>query len=303
MKASLICPARNKARHVKRCVESLLAQDYRGDLEIVVSVQPSEDDTLEIVRSVASRYHGQAPFFVRECPDGDYKGMAGLNAHLNWIHTQISGDVVINCSADDYVEPGLVRGIMGVFERNNPSYVGAKLRFETPEGKVIGETGFPDSYSRFISAAEAIRHMIGSSASSAWSRDLFEKYGPLRGVEGQDMVLPMMALFERGLYYLDEMLHHHVFHADPENTGVEGQMRAAEGDPIAGQKLAELNGFHVTHHWVNIYRRFREAGHLEKMSREGNQALVERIFGAAENWIAQREHLTLQRIEPMGMRV
>lgn len=301
MKASFICPARNKGRHVGKCIESMLAQTE--PCEILISVQQSDDDTLAVARDAVTGYRGASEVRVIECPAGDYRGMRGLNEHLNWIHTQITGDVVINCSADDYNEPQRVERTMRVFETFKPSYIGTRVLYETPEGQVVGETGFPDRYSRFVSVAEAIKGLIGSSASSAWSRALWDKYAPLRGVEAQDMILPMMALFERGVYYIDEPLHHHVLHADPNNTGVEGQMRAAAEDPAVAARFAELNGFSNTHHWTNIYQRLADAGHFARLSKEGYEALIERIVSAAHNWSRTREDLAMRRIEPMGLSI
>jgi len=301
MKTSFIIPARNKAQHVAKCIRSVFDQTY-DDFELVVSVQPSEDETLAVVRDLMNGYAGPKRVRVLECPDGEYRGMAGLNRHFAFIHQQIDGDIVIMCSADDYNEPERVAETVRAFETFNPSYVGTRVRYETPEGTLIGETGFPGQSSRHVAPQEAIKHMIGSSASSAWSRDLFEKYGPLQGIEAQDMILPMMALYERGLYYIDKVLHRHVFHASADNTGLEGQMRA-ETDAIEHQRLAELNGFHNVHHWLNIHEKLVAHGHYQRMNRETYDELAARIIGAAHGWAKQREHLTMLRIEPKGMQV
>lgn len=303
MKVSLICAARNKAQHVSRCVQSLLKQDYDGELEIVVSVQPSEDNTLDKVRdAVMSRAWPHQDVRVLECPVANYRGMAGLNEHLNWIHQQITGDLVISCSADDYVEPGLVREMAAAYEAYRPSYICAGLIVERPDGMVVGQTSFPEKASRHLGITEAISHLICSSSSGGWARDLWRRYGPLRGVEAQDMLLPLMAFFERGVYYVDAPLHHHVLHAGLDNTGTEGQMRAARGDIEAAQ-LGEVNGFQTTHHWVSIYRRLTENGYLGRLTSDAHGALLERLINAADYWTHQRADLTMRRIAPAEYRV
>ncbi len=300
MRVSFICPARDKERHVGRCVRSMLAQTY-SPMEIVVSVQPSGDDTLGEVRRAVEGYEGPNEVRVLKCPDGEYRGMAGLNRHFKWLHQQIVGDVVIMCSADDYNEPERAARTVAAFAEHRVSYVGTRVIYERPDGKVVGETGFPDRRSRHILMEEAIRDLICSSASSAWSRDLWVKYGPLAGVEAQDMILPMMAFFERGVYYVDEPLHHHVLHAGADNTGLEGQLRAAEG--IEAKRLGEVNAFHNVHHWGSVYRRIVERGYLSRVPPAIHGALAERVMNAAWAWVEAREALTMARIEPLGMRV
>lgn len=303
MKVSFICPARNKAAHVGFCVRSMLEQTYAGnDWEVVVSVQHSEDDTLGEAMRAVEGYSGPASVRVIVCPNGERRGMAGLNDHLAWIHTQIGGEVVINCSADDYNEPQRVERTIEAWDRHRPSYIGTRVIYENPDGSVCGETNFPGRCSRHLAMTETINHLIGSSASSAWARDLWQKYGPLSGVEAQDMLLPIMAFFERGVYYVDEPLHHHVFHAGLDNTGTEGQMRAAR-DEIESARLGEVNGFQLTHHWTSVYRRIAANGFLPRMPQDSHGALFEKIINAADYWVHQRAELTMRRIEPVGYRV
>jgi hypothetical protein len=230
------------------------------------------------------------------------RGMAGLNEHFNWLASHIRGDCVIVCGADDYVHPSRVERTRWAFETFNPSYVGTRLEYRTPDtDQYAGETGFPDRCSRWIAPAECFKHLIGSSGSSAWSRDLFEKYGPLVGIEAQDMVLPVAALMERGIYYLDEPLHYYVKHASLDNTGT-GGMLAAAVDERQEKQLYELNAFHYLHHWMSIYRRLQRFEHMGRLSTDAQGELMNQVVNAANQLITAREVLTMERIEPLAMR-
>jgi glycosyltransferase involved in cell wall biosynthesis len=296
---SLIIPCRNKAQYVGECLQSALNQTV-DDFEVVISDQGSEDESCDAINRVIDGYKGNKAVRFLHCPDTEYRGMRGLNAHLNWLHGKITGDLVINCSADDRVQSGRVERTRTAFEQHRPSYVGTRMCIHD-NGALTGETGMPDRVSRWIAPAECIKHKIGSSMSSAWSRDLFEKYGPLRGIEAQDMILPVLALVERGVYYLDEPLHDYIVHADLNNTGIEGQLRAARDETHAKQ-LHEVNAFHNAHHWLNIWRRLQEAGAMDRLSGDARQELINRVVEVANHWMLSREHLTLERIEPIGMR-
>ena len=49
---SYVMPVLNDVRHVRAAVDSLLAQDYAGDVEITIAVGPSIDGTTELVREL-----------------------------------------------------------------------------------------------------------------------------------------------------------------------------------------------------------------------------------------------------------
>jgi glycosyltransferase involved in cell wall biosynthesis len=61
---SIIIPAHNEERHIEKCIESLLAQDYR-DIEIIVVDNGSSDNTSKIVERLCGRAHGEKVRLLR----------------------------------------------------------------------------------------------------------------------------------------------------------------------------------------------------------------------------------------------
>src|SRR5437773_2755215 len=51
---SVIMPVRDEERHLEDAVRHVLAQDYPGDIEVVLAVGPSHDATMEIARRLAA---------------------------------------------------------------------------------------------------------------------------------------------------------------------------------------------------------------------------------------------------------
>lgn len=299
-KVSFIVPARNKAALVAKTVDTVLAQTY-SPLEIVLSDQGSTDGTLDILRAKANAYSGPNLVRVLQCPDQDFTGHAGLNRHLAWLWTQIEGDLVIMSSADDLNHPDRTLHTVAAWEEFYPSHIGTRMRFTEPNGKVVGETGFPERRSRFIEPVECIQHLIGSSTSPAWSRDLWEKYGPLGLVEASDMIIPIMALFERGFYYVDKPLFTYVRHASADNTGLEGVVRAMSEGSLEQIQTIETANYHMCSHWSNVARRLNHMGILHKLPHEFHAVLAQHIISNADKWAAVRDHMTIQRIEPKNM--
>ena len=234
MKVDFIVPTRNKVAHIEKCFASLAAQTY-SPMRIVFFDQASTDGTLEKLHELIAGYTGPNTFQVLSCPPHGQRGMIGLACDFNWIHTQIDGDIVLVTSADDFCEPERAAVTVAAFEETDASWVSVCQMVASPEGVVRGITSIPDRGTRWVTAAEAVEHQIGSSGTQAWARDLWDKHGPLEGMEQIDVVLPIMALVERGMYFVDDPLHTYVEHADEANTGGGGQVLAAEklGDDVA----------------------------------------------------------------------
>lgn len=313
-KVSFIVPCRNKAHFVEKTVKSVLAQTY-SPMEIILSDQGSDDDTLSILKKLASEYKGPNTVRVLECPDTEYRGMAGLNKHLNWIHTQLQEgcELVIMCSADDLNHPDRAKFTVEAYEKHKPSYIGTCVQYLTARGESKGFTA-PQRDEGWVDPVENIFNLVGSSASSCWAKDLFDKYGPMQGVESQDMLLPFFGTLERGLYYVNVPLHIYIEHADVNNTGLNGVCRAAtlakeaEEDPIKRAKLAdeetafaEVNNWHFTSNYFAMYRKIVQMD-INLIPELANAVLQKALDGAA-GWCAARDLITMQRMQPKLMRI
>lgn len=331
MKVSFIVPCRNKAFFVAKTVKSVLAQTY-SPMEIILSDQGSVDGSFEIMKELADQYTGPNTVRVLQCPHTELKGMAGLNAHLNWLNEQITGDIVIMCSADDLNHPDRAKYTVEAFEKHNPSYVGTCVQYMESDCVFRGAiTAFGhelEGKDAFVDPVRNINELIGSSASSAWARDLFNKYGPLNGVESQDVLLPFFATLERGIFYVNKQLHAYIKHADDNNTGMEGVVRAAqkdfdefesqfedckndvEKDEVVKKMVAakekhhaaiETNNYHYTSNFYAIMRRVQEM--QIPIANELRDALIKKVIEAGNVWCCARDNLTMLRIEPKGMKI
>lgn len=325
-KVSFIVPCRNKEKHVEACVRSVLGQTYDESMEIVLSDQGSTDDTLGILNNLATSYNGKNKVRVLQCPHTELKGMAGLNQHLNWLHTQIEGELVIMCSADDLNHPERARLTVEAYDKFNPSYVNTCVEYKEHDGVTSGWTAGMTG-DGWVDPVQNIAQMIGSSASSCWARDLFDKYGPMVGIESQDLLLPFFATIERGIYYIHVPLHAYIRHADENNTGLEGVMRAAEHnmkaledkiakadkeniDKLKGElenakaahlQSIELVNFHVTSNWYAIMRRVQTGDKI--LPDPLRDALLKAAIESGSSWAFVRDHLIMNRVQPARMKI
>jgi len=97
---SIIIPAHNEERHIEKCIESLLAQEYR-EIEIIVVDNGSSDNTSKIVERYVESYGGKVRLLRMESNIGPG---GGRNAGAS----NATGEILVFVDADmafphDYV--------------------------------------------------------------------------------------------------------------------------------------------------------------------------------------------------------
>ncbi len=330
MKAALLIPTYNKEPYIERCLNAAL--DQTVPCEILLFGPPSTDGTdrkilftLDAALNEGFEFGGNSgrqksnflgtvvgdpppmnievsghTFRWLRPPEHAFAGMnAGVNLDFNWVMGETDADWCLFYSADDEAHPDRVKRTMEIAEEFNPSWIVCNQIFtREEEGSPQGETGFPDRYTRWISMLEGIQHQCGSSGGFAWARDLYMKYGPIQHIESNDVVLPIMALMERGMYYIHEPLMTMYLHDDLNNVGAEGQVRGARNGKEKAQ-LVENNNFQSTATWNGILERIVTYGHDKKMSVEAQNALNEKIIKAGYQWAKSRAVLTMDKIPPL----
>lgn len=295
MQASFIVTARNKEKHVRRCVESVLAQSY--PCEILLSDQGSTDDTRSILHQIAGAYSGPHKVRLLDCPLLDHKGMIGMNQHINWLMGQTDAEIIIHTSADDLTHVDRALWTVRAFEQYKPSMVLTGMYF-SDENLIIGGVNKHPTESGWVTPSNCVNDAVAGSTSLAWSREFFDKVGPIPGVPSCDVYLPFLATLDKGAYYVNEKLHTYVCYADEANTGLEGVHRAVK-DKDEGQRLQveELMLFQITTGYYSILARMAERGWLTE---EASGVLYERILARAASWCEVRQKMAIGRIAPIA---
>jgi glycosyltransferase involved in cell wall biosynthesis len=98
MRLAVVVPVRNEERHLPAQVETLLAQEWDGEWEIVVVDNGSTDGTADVVRRYASRDPRVRYLLADDVADQSFAANAGVEA--------TSADAVVFCDADDLTAPG-----------------------------------------------------------------------------------------------------------------------------------------------------------------------------------------------------
>lgn len=115
---SAVMPARNDAAGLADAVDSVLKQDYAGDLNLVIAVAPSDDDTEALANALARDQRVE----VTENPAGGTA--AGLNAALALVDSGVVARVDAHC----VLPPGYVRQAVATLARTGAGNVGGVQR-------------------------------------------------------------------------------------------------------------------------------------------------------------------------------
>lgn len=150
MKLSIIVPIYNVAPYLRKCVDSLLAQDIT-DYEIILVDDGSTDGSSEIADSICDKAKGlkisesdilaSTPYTLHPTPEIKiiHQENAGLSAARNAGVANATGEYIWFVDSDDYVEPNVLGVLMKQIERDRLEV----LRFRYQNVKENGESFAP----------------------------------------------------------------------------------------------------------------------------------------------------------------
>ena len=130
MKISVIVPAYNSEKWIRRCLESVLAQSYRN-LEILVVDDGSKDRTFGIVKSIARKDERVKCFL---------QGNRGVSSARNQGLKQATGNIITFVDSDDYIEKDMYKTMLAVMIEEDADIVECACRHVDEEGRILRES-------------------------------------------------------------------------------------------------------------------------------------------------------------------
>jgi glycosyltransferase involved in cell wall biosynthesis len=200
---SVILPVLNEQSHLESSVRSILSQDYRGPIEVILAIGPSKDKTLEIAERLAS---ADSRVVLVENPTG--KTAAGLNLALK----QTMNPVVVRVDAHAEIPKNYLSLIVEVLNKTGAVNVGgvmAAVGKTTFEKSVAGamRSAFGVGASRFHTGGEA--GPVDTVYLGAFRREALIAIGGFdeRFTRAQDWELNFRLRENGGIIYFDPRLH------------------------------------------------------------------------------------------------
>jgi glycosyltransferase involved in cell wall biosynthesis len=199
--AILLCY--DSERFVRDAIESVLAQDYAGPMEILVSDDASTDGTVEVVSEVLSGYAGPRP--VRLLRNDVNAG--SKSAHLNRILPAASGEILVSFDDDDVSHSDRVRKIVDAFAPRRVHAVYSAYSLIDEHGIARGPGSAPRPGPDTSACAWFARvDAYAPGMTLAVRRRVIERFGALAPDVHEDVVLPFRASLLGEVAFLPEAL-------------------------------------------------------------------------------------------------
>ena len=298
MKLALLLLARDKVVHGSAAVKSMFMQ-VGAPLELLLSDSGSEDGTRQVLDDLARSYNGPHKVRRLDCPCAQAPGMSGLNQHLNWAVTQTDADIIMQLSADDYDLAQRADLTRKAFEEHKPSMVLVSQYYVSEAMEYQGETPFAEE-DRWCNLEDMTIRLVGGSSCQAWTREFWDKVGPIDGLASIDVIMPTLAVMDKGAYLLKTRAHAYRRVLSERNVGLEGVYYSyPEKDPRRAQ-LAELMHFQVASGWREVIAKMDKNGWRTE---EHAIVLANALLDRCMSWILCRQQLSFDGIPPLPFKV
>lgn len=168
---SVVMPVRDEERHLAESVAGVLAQQYPGELEVVVAVAPSRDRTDEIAAQLAAT---DPRIRIVANPAG--RTPAGLNAAI----AAARHDVIVRVDGHGVLCEGYIRTAVEALEKSGAANVGGLM---LAEGVTPFEQAVARAYMSPFGLGGAKFHQGGTAGPAdtvylgVFRRDVFERLG------------------------------------------------------------------------------------------------------------------------------
>lgn len=201
--ASLLLIAFNQQATIAEAIAGALAQTY-SPLEIIVSDDASADDTFSVMQSALAGYRGPHRVVLNRNPVN-----LGIGAHLSQLVAMSGGELLFVAAGDDVSLPRRCERVIKAWLASNKRLdLIASALVDTDAAGADHATIAPSDLATYRNAANLIArppHVIG--AAQAWTRRVFDRFGPLpAGVVAEDLIMVFRAIVSGGALTLAEPL-------------------------------------------------------------------------------------------------
>ena len=126
-KISVIIPVYNTEKYLRRCFDSVIAQDYKN-LEIVIINDGSEDNSEQIINEYKKKYPELISYYKKE--------NSGVADTRNFGIEKAQGDYIMFLDSDDYIDKALLK-TLEEYVNKNIDLIKFKLQRVNEEGKTL----------------------------------------------------------------------------------------------------------------------------------------------------------------------
>lgn len=205
-KVSVIVPVYGVEKYIERCARSLFEQTL-DDIEYLFIDDCTPDRSIEILKSVLEEYPNRKSQVIIHRMEQN----SGQAAVRKWGMLNATGDYVIHCDSDDWVDATMYEKLYNKAEENDSDVVICDYE-ETNDREYHRTIKGAHSTNRatFIESC-LFQHSSWSLCNKLFRRtDSFDKINFPSGALGEDMVMSVQLLLKtKRLDYVQEALYHY----------------------------------------------------------------------------------------------
>lgn len=192
---SIIIPARDEEANIKKCLDSVLQQQYPAALfEVIVINDHSTDQTETIIRSLQHEHEN-----LRLLNLADHLQGKQLNAYkkkaIELAIAESRGTWIMTTDADCMVTPNWLQTMHAFITEKQPVFVAAPVMFTHEAGflSLFQLLDFMSLQGITAASVSAGYHTMCNGANIAYRKDVFYEVGQFKGIDhlasGDDMLL------------------------------------------------------------------------------------------------------------------
>ena len=200
---SILLIAFNQQATVAEAVAGALAQTW-SPLEILLSDDASTDGSFAAIEAAAAGYAGPHRVILNRNPRN-----LGIGAHLSHLVSLSRGELLVVAAGDDVSLPQRCERLVDAWLASDRQLdlIASALEDLDEQGRVHARIT-PSDLSSYRNAADWLaRPPFVVGAAQAWTRRLFDRFGPLPpGVVAEDLLMVFRAIVSGGALTLPEPL-------------------------------------------------------------------------------------------------
>lgn len=254
MKFSIIVPVFNVEKYLEKCLDSLVNQRY-DDYEIILINDGSTDNSQKIIDIYQKKYSNKIRSFKKK--------NGGLSDARNFGLNHVTGDYIIFCDSDDYLDDMTLLNINNEIKNDRYDVVRFLFNIVDENGNTIKQE--ISNFSGKIKLKEMLALEYSNSACCyAFNSAFWKKYNFKfeKGRVHEDFgLIPLVLLLSNSMYAIDENLYNYVMRGQSITNGAEKNWRRAEDMLYHYDNLMEIvNKYEINNDSLSIYKSYISNG-------------------------------------------
>lgn len=208
VKISVIVPIYNVASFIEHCVDTLMGQTLKEEVEFIFVNDATPDKSIEILCRIIERYPGRKS----QIKILEHEHNKGLPTARNTGLAHASGEYVFHCDSDDFVEADMLERLYSEAHNKDADIVWCDyyVSYENSE-RYMAQPCYPTS-------EQALKGMLcGRMKYNVWNklvrRSLYTDNDisfPAGNAMGEDMTMIMLFAFAKNVVYIPVAYYHYV---------------------------------------------------------------------------------------------